>query len=691
MRERWTSLPDVARRATPWLAAASTALYARAALLGSLGGFGAGWYALLLGRGATPAVRLLALVAGAAGGFSAGGPRGAVGFLAGSAVLELLWLPWSRRGRGRAGAAAVAALAASAVMLAGRDARWLLAVSLPSAALGGSLVFLGERALVRREAIERWTDLLPVAFLAGAAAAGLRGLALGPVALQPVPMALAVLSLGTRAGAGAGAAAGAVAGTLLALSAGEPVAAASLALGGYLAGAAARLGRGAAALGMAAGAAAVILAYGGAPMAGAGVPEALTGSLLLGEAGGALLFLVLPARWLDWIAASLPRPGDPGPGTTRRLAQLSLLLEDVARRVEMPVGRPKPAGPPEMEELIGQVTGGPCQGCPAFQECWERRLVRRRRELSDLAALLEEAGEEAALPEAWRPPRCLRPPAVRAAVERWLARRRGEHVAARRLEQGRFLLASQITGVAKVVGALAEEAAAAVETRAWTAAEPVLGCAIGAASWPAREGAPSGDRHAAQSLEGDRIALLLSDGMGSGLAAAREGEAVLELLGRLLAAHFPPAVAVETASALFTLRTPRESVAALDLVLLDLRRARLESIKAGAPPSFLLRGGDVEVLVQQGPPLGAPDFPRPTPLERPLEAGDLLIVATDGLLSALGVGAEGVTRLRQLLRRPLPREPQEAADRLLALALAACGGEPKDDMTVVTVRLLPEC
>ncbi|MDI3299289.1 MAG: SpoIIE family protein phosphatase [Bacillota bacterium] len=688
MRLRWTGLPAFVRRAWPWLAAASTGLYARAALLGSLGGFGAGWYALLLARGGPPALRLLALAAGAAGGASTGGARGMVGFLAGSAVLELLWPRWCRSASGRAASAAVAALAASLVALYGRDARWVLATALPSAVLGGSLAFMGERALAEKASVERWADLLPVAFLAGVGAVGLRGIELGPAALEPVPMALAVLSLGLRAGAGTGAAAGAVAGALLALSVGDPVAAAALALGGYLAGAAARLGRWAAALGMAAGGATVVLAYGGAALAGAGVPETLTAPLLLGEAAGAALFLALPGPWAGWIAASLPRPGDPPPGTRRRLAALSLLLEDVAQRVEMPLGRPRPAGPPEMEGLIGEVTGGACRDCPAFEECWQRRLVRRRRELADLAALLEEGDEEMTLPEAWRPPRCLRPLAVRAAVDRWLAGRRGEQVAARRLEEGRFLLASQITGVARVVGALAEEAAA-VETTAWPAAEPVLGCAVGAATWPGRSGTPSGDRHAVQSLEGDRLAILLSDGMGSGLAAAREGEAVLELLGRLLASHFPPAVAVETASALFTLRTPRESVATLDLALVDLRRGRLECVKGGAPPSFLRRRGEVEVLEQQAPPLGSPDFPRPVLLERPLLPGDLLVLVTDGVPAAFGAGAEGVARLGQLLRHPLLGGPQETAERLLGLAVAAAGGEPEDDLTVVAVRLLP--
>ncbi|MBX5465744.1 MAG: SpoIIE family protein phosphatase [Clostridia bacterium] len=477
-----------------------------------------------------------------------------------------------------------------------------------------------------------------------------------------------------------------MAGGLLALSAGEPVAAAALALGGYLAGAAARFGRPAAALALAAGAATVVLAYGG--MAPAAASRLSPAPLLLGELAGAALFALLPASWTGWIAASLPRPGDPPPAERGRLAALSLLLEDVAQRVEMPLGVARPAAPPGLEGLIGEVTAGPCQGCPGFAECWQRRLVRRRRELADLAALVEETGSEAGLPEAWRPPRCLRPQAVRAAVERWLAGRHGEQVAARRMEEGRFLLASQISGVARVVGSLAEEAAA-VEAEAWPAAGPLLACDVGAASWPGRRGAPSGDRHAVQWLDGDRLAVLLCDGMGSGLSAAREGEAVLEILGRLLAARFPLPAAVETASALFTLRTARESVAALDLALVDLRRGRLECVKGGAPPSFLRRRGEVEVLEQQAPPLGSAGFPRPVPLERPLAAGDLLLLVSDGVPAAFAPGAEGVARLAGLLRHPLPGGPQEAAERILAQAVAAAGGEPEDDLTVVAVRLLP--
>ena len=97
-----------------------------------------------------------------------------------------------------------------------------------------------------------------------------------------------------------------------------------------------------------------------------------------------------------------------------------------------------------------------------------------------------------------------------------------------------------------------------------------------------RAGAACGDSHMIRELDGDRLMMILSDGMGSGEEAARESMQTVKLLGRFLAADVPRELALETVNELMLARTDSDMFATVDLCVVDLVTGVAEFTKLAA-------------------------------------------------------------------------------------------------------------
>ena len=115
---------------------------------------------------------------------------------------------------------------------------------------------------------------------------------------------------------------------------------------------------------------------------------------------------------------------------------------------------------------------------------------------------------------------------------------------------------------------------------------------------------------------------------------------------------------------------------------------RLRWSNAGHHPPLLLRaGGGVQELRTSGLPLGVEPVLSYEAHECPLDPGDVLVAATDGLWEARRDGVQfGDARLPDLLARV----GHELAPQALAVRLrdeaAAWATRPQDDLVVLTVR-----
>jgi serine phosphatase RsbU (regulator of sigma subunit)/PAS domain-containing protein len=111
-------------------------------------------------------------------------------------------------------------------------------------------------------------------------------------------------------------------------------------------------------------------------------------------------------------------------------------------------------------------------------------------------------------------------------------------------------------------------------------------------------------------------------------------------------------------------------------------------VSAGHPLPLRLRDGIVEEIGTPGPLLGAFEGAAWNPETLRLEAGDQLILFTDGVIEARGANERfGEQRLRSELAGV--KGPLTAVRRITGALEAFLGGEPDDDVAVVAVRREP--
>ena len=530
----------------------------------------------------------------------------------------------------------------------------------------------------------RWLALGVLAVL------GLQGLSLPliPLRLDYLMAAVLVLAASFVDGVHGGTIAGTAAGLALLVghhmpATGGPAFASmaatgvAFAAGGLAAGAFYPLGRSFASVGF-------LLAFGGTVF-WAGLPDTgLQGALLLPAVLAAAVGGLAPLpSWLTEPALA-PRaaPGDAAaPPTARdRVQRLSEVLQEAGRAFEQAA----PARPPVPVQTLGgsfeTVQQQVCQGCSLYRRCWETDFYRTVQTFEGIWRRVEEDGRIS--------PRhvpdelthyCIYPGAVLATLNSLQELEARHRQWERRVAEGRALVAGYVHGVASILGQVADE----LRPDAVPAAQPVLAVRHGLARLPGRGALVSGDSVLAEAVTARTYLLVLSDGMGVGMEAARESRQAVTLLRQLLGAGFSPSLAVQTVNAALLLGASEDSFATIDLVLIDLVRGRAEFIKTGAVASLVRRGDDITFVRGSAPPAGILHQVRVEPEVRPVGPGDVMVMVTDGLWQREGGDQE--RWLAECLRQAGDRDPQAIADSILARAIEVC--DPGDDMTVLVASM----
>ncbi|MCQ5079812.1 SpoIIE family protein phosphatase [Gemmiger formicilis] len=203
----------------------------------------------------------------------------------------------------------------------------------------------------------------------------------------------------------------------------------------------------------------------------------------------------------------------------------------------------------------------------------------------------------------------------------------------------------------------------------------------------------AGHAAAGQSVSGDaldqfcdtsgRAQMLLCDGMGTGRAAAVDGQMAAKLTAQLLRAGFAAESAARLVNVALGLKgAEQEAGATLDLLTVDLYTGRAGLFKAGAAPSFLVRGGVPRMLDGASLPMGTLDSLVGRSTTFALDAGDWVVLVSDG---ALADGADWLMQQLQLCAR-LGHTPKQAAETV-ADAAARRAGDKRDDITVAVLAV----
>ncbi len=211
--------------------------------------------------------------------------------------------------------------------------------------------------------------------------------------------------------------------------------------------------------------------------------------------------------------------------------------------------------------------------------------------------------------------------------------------------------------------------------------QPRLRATFGAATKSRTPHEQNGDSGSLFYPSNGHLALLLSDGMGSGKLAAKESAGIIKLLSELLRSGLPAKDALSTLQAALTLRSEfTASFATLDLLSANLFTGAAEIYKLGGAPTYIKREKTVRRICASSLPagitLGEVCEPDVTPFT--LDIGDYIIMTSDGIAD----GSDDV-KLLEFLSSSAPASPKALADELLAFSLAHY--KKNDDMTVAVI------
>ncbi|MBO8142823.1 MAG: SpoIIE family protein phosphatase [Firmicutes bacterium] len=526
--------------------------------------------------------------------------------------------------------------------------------------------------------------------LAGFFIAGTRGIGWHDYELAEWLGRAAVLLAGLAGGAGVGAAAGTSLAIIYGASGMPGWVATVLAPAGFGAGLGASWGKPAAALGFIAGQ----LLF--SPYAGSG---AEIGSALAHSFLAVAAVALVPRGVVRRAAARLPgtleaeRLGRERQQEAERLARQQLtrvaaVFEELSATFQD--GRAL-HNEREFDQLVARACERICRGCPKYAVCWDRYVYQTYRDLMAVAAAgIDGPVSSRDFPEGLRQ-RCIKPAHLAKGLSQVLEAAKTEMYWQQRLEESRQLVPRQLAGVAGIIAGAASQLIRTPgdgEAKAGPGGAPRYEVRVGVAQ-ATREGAPvSGDCFRRVDLDQDRVCLILSDGMGSGERAAAESRAAVAMLQRFQEAGFSLEFSVQTVNSVLLLRSPEETFATIDVCLVDLRDGTVRMLKLGAAPTFVRRANDVEVVRSASVPAGILSRVDAKTETRRLEAGDLIVMITDGALESQRGGTNREESIRRALRRLPGVAAGAVAQELLNQVQANNARGVPDDVTVVAVQLV---
>ena len=216
-----------------------------------------------------------------------------------------------------------------------------------------------------------------------------------------------------------------------------------------------------------------------------------------------------------------------------------------------------------------------------------------------------------------------------------------------------------------------------------TAYEDTAFYVMSAVTAKTKEHSPAnGDNFSLFTLDDGKCHICLSDGMGSGAAASKESEMVVELIEKLMEAGFPRETAIRMMNSAMVLKGDNDSYSTLDFAEIDLYTGELAITKIGAAASFVRTKKEVYCISRASLPAGVDTDQIPDAQHRKLTNGDFLVMVTDGVLEYLHVKNPEET-FADMIQEIKTDNAGVLADTLMERVMLYTGGHVPDDMTIV--------
>jgi len=197
-----------------------------------------------------------------------------------------------------------------------------------------------------------------------------------------------------------------------------------------------------------------------------------------------------------------------------------------------------------------------------------------------------------------------------------------------------------------------------------------------------------GDTCAVMELNKGKVALVLSDGMGSGCHAEAQSKMAIKFLQKLMVAGFDTDVAIKTVNSMLLLRSPEESFVTIDMAVIDTYSGNVEFLKIGSAPSFIKRVREVKVIKSSCLPIGILEQIEIQPVASVVVVGDFIVMVSDGIMDVPQSNLDKGNWLANFLRQSVNSDPKGLAKAIIAQARTMSGNRVFDDMTVLVGKIV---
>lgn len=182
----------------------------------------------------------------------------------------------------------------------------------------------------------------------------------------------------------------------------------------------------------------------------------------------------------------------------------------------------------------------------------------------------------------------------------------------------------------------------------------------------------------------DRYYTVLCDGIGSGEEAYNESTGAVDLLSKFLYTDFSEEQILRTLNSILMIKLGEERFVTFDFNIIDYCSREIRLYKAGAAPTYIISGKNVDKISGKSLPLGILDNFEYSSFKKKVEIGDMIIMVSDGIIDSIALDEK--KSLDKYIELILSEDPQTIANLILSYALR---GQDKimDDMTVLVTKI----
>lgn len=200
----------------------------------------------------------------------------------------------------------------------------------------------------------------------------------------------------------------------------------------------------------------------------------------------------------------------------------------------------------------------------------------------------------------------------------------------------------------------------------------------------------SGDNFYIGNLKNGQALLMIADGMGNGVQAAKDSEALLSAVEELVMTGFEQEMAVRLVNAYLAEKNKGEHFTTLDMLLLDLYTGVGHLVKYGAATTYVCRGNWMECIKSTSLPVGVMEDAGCECSSKKYYAGDLIVMVSDGVLDSI-LFENKDDYMHTLLEALKDEEPETVVEAVIQDIRSVCGKRLKDDATIIVCKVMKIC